>query len=70
MADQDQIEGTVKKIKGKLKENLGWVTDDRKAEHEGRAEKIEGQIQEETGEEIDTSNTARGRRTRPAGGVY
>ena len=47
---QDQAEGTFHKVKGKLKEVAGEVTDNPKLEAEGTAEKIAGKVQEKIGQ--------------------
>jgi uncharacterized protein YjbJ (UPF0337 family) len=47
---QDQVEGTFHKIKGKIKEIAGELSDDPKLETEGAGEKIAGQVQEKIGQ--------------------
>jgi hypothetical protein len=32
----DEIKGNAKQVKGAIKENLGWLTDDHEAEAEGK----------------------------------
>lgn len=46
MLNKDEIIGKAKQVKGSIKENLGWVTDDHQAECEGKVERIKGEIQE------------------------
>lgn len=43
MLSKDEIKGNAKKFLGAVKENLGWLTDDHKAEDEGKASRIEGE---------------------------
>ena len=47
---QDKSEGNFHKIKGKLKEVAGKITDNPKLEAKGKAEKITGKIQEKIGQ--------------------
>jgi uncharacterized protein YjbJ (UPF0337 family) len=47
---QDQMEGTFHKIKGKVKEVAGELSDDPKLEAEGTGEKIAGKVQEKIGQ--------------------
>jgi uncharacterized protein YjbJ (UPF0337 family) len=47
MLSKDEIKGKVKQVKGAIKENLGWLTNDSKAEGEGEDERIEGEDQEQ-----------------------
>ena len=47
---QDQMEGTFHKIKGKVKEIAGELSDDPKLEAEGTGEKIAGKVQEKIGQ--------------------
>jgi len=46
MLNKDEIKGKARQVKGSIKENLGWLTDDHKAEDEGKDERIEGEVQE------------------------
>ena len=67
MPDKDEIKGKAKQVKGAIKENLGWLTNDLEAEGEGEAERVEGEVQEQGGrarrekeeiaEELDERNT-------------
>jgi uncharacterized protein YjbJ (UPF0337 family) len=52
MLNKDEIKGKAQQVTGAIKENLGWLTDDHKAEGEGKAERIEGNIQEHDAKEI------------------
>jgi uncharacterized protein YjbJ (UPF0337 family) len=47
---QDQAEGKFHKVKGKLKEMAGQITDNPKLEVKGKAEKIAGKVQEKIGQ--------------------
>ena len=49
-SDQDQAEGKFHKVKGKLKEIAGQITDNPKLEAEGKVEKIAGKVQEKIGQ--------------------
>jgi uncharacterized protein YjbJ (UPF0337 family) len=46
MLNKDEIKGKAKQVKGAIKENLGWLTDDHEAEGEGKDERVEGEVQE------------------------
>jgi uncharacterized protein YjbJ (UPF0337 family) len=47
---QDQAEGKFHKVKGKVKEMAGKITDNPKLEGEGKGEKIAGKLQEKIGQ--------------------
>jgi len=47
---QDKVEGNIHKVKGKIKETVGELTDNPKLEIEGKEEKIEGKVQEKVGQ--------------------
>ena len=47
---QDRAEGTFHKVKGKVKEIAGKLSDNPKLESEGRDEKTAGKIQEKVGQ--------------------
>jgi uncharacterized protein YjbJ (UPF0337 family) len=47
---QDQAEGTFHKVRGKLREIAGKITDNPKVEAEGKYEKIAGKVQEKIGQ--------------------
>jgi uncharacterized protein YjbJ (UPF0337 family) len=47
---KDQAEGKFHKVKGKLKEIAGELSDDPKLEAEGTVEKIVGKVQEKIGQ--------------------
>ena len=47
---QDQVEGTFHKIKGKVKEVAGDLSDNPDLEAEGTGEKIAGKVQEKIGQ--------------------
>jgi len=46
MLNIDEIKGKARQVLGAIKENLGWLTNDHKAEGEGKDERIEGKVQE------------------------
>ena len=50
---EDQIEGTVKQVTGKVKEEWGDVTDDTSTEAEGKLDQAEGKVQETWGDAKD-----------------
>ncbi len=47
--DHDRTEGSMKNIKGRVKEGLGKATGDSKMETEGKMDKAEGRIQNTVG---------------------
>jgi uncharacterized protein YjbJ (UPF0337 family) len=47
---KDQAEGTFHKLKGKVKEIAGKLSDNPKLEAEGTGEKIAGKVQEKVGQ--------------------
>lgn len=47
--DRDRTEGSMKNMKGRLKEGLGKTLGDSKMETEGKVEKTEGKIQNTIG---------------------
>jgi len=47
--NNDEVEGKVENVTGKIKEGFGNLTGDRKLEAEGEAEQVEGQTQETWG---------------------
>jgi len=46
----DKAEGTFKEVKGKIKEEIGDVTNNRDLEERGRAEKNSGKVQQKVGD--------------------
>jgi uncharacterized protein YjbJ (UPF0337 family) len=46
MLNIDEIKGKARQVVGAIKENLGWLTNDHKAEGEGKDERTEGKVQE------------------------
>jgi uncharacterized protein YjbJ (UPF0337 family) len=50
---EDRIEGTVKQVTGKVKEEWGDVTDDSRTEAEGQMDQAEGKVQESWGDAKD-----------------
>ncbi|WP_262028209.1 CsbD family protein [Microvirga sp. Mcv34] len=47
--DNDRAEGSMKNVKGRIKEGLGKVLGDSKMEAEGKMDKAEGKIQNTVG---------------------
>ena len=47
--DKDRVEGSVKHVKGVVKETIGEVLRDAKLEAEGQADKAEGKVQNAIG---------------------
>lgn len=47
---RDQVEGKARKIKGKIKETAGELTDNPELEAEGKGEKLTGKVQEKVGQ--------------------
>ena len=47
--DDDRVEGSMKKMKGDVKEGVGKLTGDSKLEAEGKGDKIGGKIQNAVG---------------------
>jgi len=43
--NKDQVKGSLKKAKGKIKETVGDVTNNQTLKYKGKAEKIAGKIQ-------------------------
>ena len=52
--DNDRIEGLAKKVSGSIKEAIGKITGDRKAQAEGTTEKAAGAVQNAVGGAKDT----------------
>jgi uncharacterized protein YjbJ (UPF0337 family) len=50
MANDDEFEGKVDNIKGRVKQAAGAVTGDKRTEAEGAAERVKGAAQEKAGE--------------------
>ena len=46
MLNKDEIIGKARQLIGTIKENLGWLTDDHKAEGEGKANRIQGKVEQ------------------------
>jgi uncharacterized protein YjbJ (UPF0337 family) len=49
-SNRDKVEGTFHKVKGKVKEVAGKLSDNPKLEAEGSGEKIAGKVQEKIGQ--------------------
>jgi uncharacterized protein YjbJ (UPF0337 family) len=47
--DDDRVEGSMKKMKGDVKEGVGKLTGDSKLEAEGKGDKLGGKIQNAVG---------------------
>jgi uncharacterized protein YjbJ (UPF0337 family) len=47
---QDEVEGKLRNMKGKVKEKVGELTNDTDLENEGQAEEIAGKVQEKVGQ--------------------
>ncbi len=47
--NKNTVDGTLKQVKGSVKEALGKVTGNEKLEAEGATEKVEGKVQEGAG---------------------
>jgi len=47
---QDEVEGNLHKLKGKVKEKAGELTNDADLESEGKAEEISGKVQRKVGQ--------------------
>ena len=47
---QDQTEGTLHELKGKVKEKVGQVSNNPKLAAEGHAEKLAGKVQKKVGQ--------------------
>jgi uncharacterized protein YjbJ (UPF0337 family) len=47
--DDDRVEGSMKNVKGRMKEGLGKALGDSKLEAEGKMDKAEGKIQNTVG---------------------
>lgn len=52
--DKDRIAGSVKQVKGAVKEAVGKVVGDAKLESEGKADRVEGKVQNVIGGLKDT----------------
>jgi len=47
---QDNAEGNLHKVKGKVKESVGKIVGNRDLEAEGKIEKVQGKLQKKRGE--------------------
>jgi uncharacterized protein YjbJ (UPF0337 family) len=52
--DKDRAEGSMKNVKGRMKEGLGKAMGDSKLESEGKMDKAEGKVQNTVGGIKDT----------------
>ncbi|GGA35094.1 CsbD family protein [Psychrobacillus lasiicapitis] len=46
----DKFKGTVNKVKGETKDQIGNATDDKRLQAEGKLDKVKGEAQQEFGE--------------------
>jgi uncharacterized protein YjbJ (UPF0337 family) len=58
MLNKDEIKGKANEVMGTIKENLGWLTDDHKAEDEGKANRIEGKLEHENAKVLREAENA------------
>lgn len=56
--DQDRIGGTLRQVKGAIKEAIGKITGDTKAQAEGAAERATGKVQNTAGGAKDSVRDA------------
>jgi uncharacterized protein YjbJ (UPF0337 family) len=56
--DKDRVVGSVKQVKGAVKQAVGKVVGDAKLESEGKADRIEGKVQNASGGLKDTVKDA------------
>jgi uncharacterized protein YjbJ (UPF0337 family) len=56
--DKDRVVGSVKQVKGTVKQVVGKVVGDAKLESEGQADKVEGKVQNAIGGLKDTVKDA------------
>ncbi len=56
--DKDRIAGSVKQIKGSIKDAVGKVVGDTKLQSEGKADQVEGKVQNAVGGIKDTLRDA------------
>lgn len=54
MADKDRIEGSMKDMKGQIKEGVGKLTGDAKMKAEGKKDQVAGKAQNAVGGIKDT----------------
>jgi uncharacterized protein YjbJ (UPF0337 family) len=47
---ENQVKGTVKEVGGKIRKNVGDMTDNQSEEFKGAAKELEGKIQRKVGE--------------------
>ena len=47
--NRDELDGKAKKVKGKIKQGIGDLTDDERMREEGLADEAEGDVQENFG---------------------
>lgn len=53
---EDRIEGTVKQVTGKVKEEWGDLTDNTRTEAEGKMDQAEGKVQQTWGDVKDKAD--------------
>ncbi|MBN1193830.1 MAG: CsbD family protein [Methanomicrobiaceae archaeon] len=49
MIEEDEIKGKGKQIEGKIREEVGKLTDNKTEQVKGKIEQVEGKVQEEIG---------------------
>lgn len=52
--DPDRVEGSAKRLGGKIKEGVGKLMGDEKTKQEGKADQVEGKVQNTIGSIKDT----------------
>ncbi len=57
--NKNEIFGKARQFIGAIKENLGWVTDDHKAEGEGKAARIQGKAEQHDAKVIQQEEETR-----------
>jgi uncharacterized protein YjbJ (UPF0337 family) len=60
--DHDRAEGSVKQLKGKIKQGAGTLLGDEKLKNEGRADQAEGKLQNAWGSAKDAVRDAVGKK--------
>ncbi len=60
MVDKDRVQGSGKKMGGKIKEGAGKLVGDEKLKREGQADQVEGTVQNAAGGVKDTLRGKKG----------
>jgi uncharacterized protein YjbJ (UPF0337 family) len=58
MPDEDRVKGAANQAKGSVKEGVGRMTGDHKAQAEGKADKAKGKVQSAAGGAKDAARDA------------